>query len=130
MTALRRLTPQILQGMRAVINYQKAHRTVSNRLYKRMVQEIGENASVEARLTFFSQFSRLRLFLEGIVGYGQQMLNLFVAPSQFIKWLTPTPAGAVGFVIASGVAGWLLWRYRENLKEFFEDLRQPEETNG
>jgi len=115
--------PEIIQWVRTMWNYQLANRTVSNQLFKKMIDTIGEDATVEQKLAFFAENEGLGPWLEGLIGYGQKLLELFVNPGAFIKWAVPTPAGAVG------LAAVLIYVYRNNIKQLFDDLTEAQKQN-
>ncbi len=93
-----------------------ADRTVSNQLYKRLIETIGKDPTIAEKNLFYANYGSIRLFLEGLVGYGQklwQLLNIFTASSAeraaLIKWFTPTLFdGIIGGAIVTGITVWAI----------------------
>ncbi len=120
--------PTIVHWVRTTVTnmwrYQQAHSTLSKKLYEKLIKEIGEGASVEQRLLWMAANPGRGWFAEMMMGYGRQIFGLLtgrVGLGAFGKWLMPTPAGAVGFGVIVAV---LVYIYRENIKELFDDIAE------
>ena len=119
--------PQIVQAFNNMMNYQKAHRTVSNNVFQRMFERCGND--VGTRLRFFNHLGNLSggkaLWLRQLaIGVGQKLLSALQHPIQFLKWLNPTPAAWVALGIAAvGVVIYVVWINRDHINEFINEWR-------
>ncbi|MCK4850506.1 MAG: RHS repeat-associated core domain-containing protein [Phycisphaerae bacterium] len=116
--------PQIMNWMRGMLRYQQAHRTVSNRVYQRMVARCGDDIALRVR--FFSGLKTWKLWLiEFPIGVTQNLTRLFTNPMAFVQWLNPTPAAwiALGIGGAAGAVALILYFYRDDPEALEKDLK-------
>jgi uncharacterized membrane protein len=122
--------PQIMKAFKTMMDYQRAHRTVSNQVFQRMNARCGTD--VATRLRFFNHLQNLSgggktLWLKQLgIGVGQKLMTALIHPIQFLKWLNPTPVAwvGVGVVAAVGVVAYVVWRNRDNITEFINEWRR------
>jgi hypothetical protein len=99
--------------------YHQANRTVTNQLYKKLLEKLGPNPSDAAKRLFLQGFPRWRLILEQAGGIVQKMLyGWFTNPKVFWQWLGPL--GQVGLFLVPSVAALLVWVYRDDLKLLYD----------
>jgi RHS repeat-associated protein len=115
--------PVIVRAVGTWWRQQLADRTVTNGLYNKLLQEFGPNPTQAQKLLFFSRYSSIRLFFEGIGGYLQKILELFIKPAGFLKWFRPTWFDGLGCLGVIALVGLLIYVFRDNIADLFRILR-------
>jgi len=118
--------PQLVHWFKGKMASWGANRTVSNNLYQRICGFFRTTNPTQAqKLRYFSKLKFLRLVKEGFIGYGQkiwQLLNLNF--TGLGTWFTPSLFDGI---VGGGIVGVtvLIWIYRDDIKQFFIDMKQP-----
>jgi RHS repeat-associated protein len=109
--------PAVSRALKAIWDYQKAHRTVSDKMF-RHIAKYGDD--IAKRNRFFDRIGFWRLWLrETPIGYAQNLLRVFADPRAFLSWLNPTPAGWAG--LGTAIVVWLVIKYRDNIADLLDE---------